>query len=278
MIVPALLILSVIPFGENLFLIDINVGLLFLLAVTSITSLGIFMAGWSSGNRYAMLGSMRGVAQLISYEVPMVLSVVGVLLLAGSMSLADIVEAQRIPFLALQPLGFLIFISAASAELNRSPFDTIEAESEIIAGYHIEYSGMKFGIMQLAEFAGVVILAATLSTLFLSGWQGPFLPSPIWFLVKVFFFLFLMIWIRATLPRLRIDQIMGFAWKVLFPLSILNIFVTAIEVLLWKNPTLTQLWAMAAVNWAIAIVAVLLLSWLMGKKLQKPARTVIYET
>ena len=193
----------------------------------------MFMAGLASGNRYAMFGGMRAVAQLISYEIPVVLSVVGIILMAGTMSLVGIVEAQKVPFLIVQPLAFFIFLAGTSAEMNRSPFDQVEAEGEIIAGYHTEYSGMKFGMFQAAEFGAVLITSALLATLFLKGWDGPLLPSHLWFLLKVFLFAFIFVWFRATLPRLRVDQIMAFAWKFLLPLSLLNIFVVAVEVLIF---------------------------------------------
>ena len=186
MVVPVLLVLAVLPFGANSFIANINVGILFVVAVTSINTFAIFMAGWASGNRYAMFGGMRAVAQLISYEVPVVLSIVGILLFVGSFSMVDIVEEQRVPFILIQPLAFFIFIAGSSAELNRSPFDQVEAESEIIAGYHIEYSGMKFGLFQLAEFAAILTTSGVMATLFLKGWEGPILPSHVWFLLKVF--------------------------------------------------------------------------------------------
>ena len=263
MLAPVLLILAVIPFGQNSFLADLNVGILYVLALGGITTIAIFMAGWASANKYALFGSMRAVAQLISYEIPVVLSIVGVLLLAGSLSLVTIVEAQRIPFMLMQPLGLFIFLVGTSAELNRTPFDLVEAESEIIAGYHIEYSGMKFGLLQLAEFASVLVAGGVISVLFLKGWEGPWLPSHLWFMIKVFFIVFLFIWIRATLPRLRVDQIMGFAWKFLFPLSLINIFVTAAEVLAWPEPTTGQLWAMVGINFGVAIVAIIAFSRLI---------------
>ena len=271
MLVPVLLVLAVLPFGKNSFLADLNIGILFVVAVTSVTTLAVFMAGWASGNRYAMFGGMRAVAQLISYEIPVVLSIVGILLIVGSLSMVDIVEAQRIPFILLQPLAFFIFIAGSSAELSRSPFDLAEAESEIIAGYHIEYSGMKFGLFQLAEFAAVLVTSGVMATLFLKGWEGPVLPSHLWFLIKVFFFAFIMIWLRATLPRLRVDQVMAFAWKFLFPLSLINIFVTAVEVLVWEEPTTAQLWAMAGINFLVMVVGIILFSHIIRLRQPGPA-------
>ena len=271
MLVPVLLVLAVLPFGKNSFLADINIGILFVVAVTSVTTLAIFMAGWASGNRFAMFGGMRAVAQLISYEIPVVFSIVGIVLIVGSLSMVDIVEAQRVPFILVQPLAFFIFIAGSSAELSRSPFDLVEADSELIAGYHIEYSGMKFGLFQLAEFAAVLVTSGVMATLFLKGWEGPVLPSHLWFLLKVFFFAFIMIWLRATLPRLRVDQVMAFAWKFLFPLSIINIFVTAVEVLLLGDEvvvngvtrqvlTTGDLWIMAGINFGVMLVGIVLFS------------------
>ena len=259
-IVPTILVFAVIPIGENTYIANLNIGLLFIVAVTTVGTLGMFMGGWASGNRFSLFGAMRAVASLISYEVPMVLSIVGVVLLSGSLSMVEVVEAQTIPFIFLQPLGFFIFFAAASAEMNRSPFDVVEAESEIIAGYHTEYSGMKWGTFQLAEFIAPFGVSAILVTMFLKGWEGPVLPSHLWFFLKVCFFWFIMLWIRPTLPRLRIDQIMAFAWKILFPLSVLNLFVTALELLIWKDPTVSELWMMAGINWTIAIVCLVVIS------------------
>jgi NADH-quinone oxidoreductase subunit H len=277
MIVPLLMVLAVLPFGKDSFLANINVGILFIFAVTSINTLAMFMAGWASGNRYAMFGGMRAVAQLISYEVPLILSVVGILLMVGSMSLIDIVEKQQVPFLLIQPLAFFIFVTASSAEMNRSPFDLVEADSEIIAGYHTEYSGMKFGMFQLAEFGAVLVTSGIIATLFLKGWEGPLLPSHIWFLLKVFLLAFMFIWVRGTIPRLRIDQVMAFAWKFLIPLSIVNIFVIAFEVLLLgtvvnvdgvihREFTAKSLWIMGGINWGVMVLGIVTFSQIVSKR------------
>ncbi|MBI4298210.1 MAG: NADH-quinone oxidoreductase subunit NuoH [Chloroflexi bacterium] len=266
MFVPMLLIFAVIPFGKSSYIANLNIGILFIISVTTVSALAIFMAGWASANKYAMFGAVRGVAQLVSYEVPMVLSIVGVILLSGSLSTISIVESQRLPFLLLQPLGFLIFLLAASAEMNRTPFDLIEADSEIVAGYHIEYSGMKWGVLQAAEFAAPLATGAIMATLFLQGWRGTFLPSHLWFLLKVFSIVFLLLWIRATLPRFRVDQIMGFAWKGLFPLALINLFVTAIEVLIWPLPNTGQLWLMVGINWIVAVVSIVAFANILGQR------------
>lgn len=282
MVVPALAMMAVIPYGKNTFVTDLNVGILFAIAITSVSSLGIFMAGWGSANRFATLGAMRGVAMLVSYEVPMLLSLVGVLLLGGTLSLVGVVDAQRIPFILLQPLGFLVFLIAATAEMNRAPFDIVEADSEIVAGYHTEYSGVKWGVFQLAEYGAMIVSAAVLVTVFLSGWQNPFvpqgwpqvLPSQLWFLLKVGLVLFLLIWVRATIPRLRIDQIMGFAWKILFPLALLNLVVTAVEVQLVPNPNTWQLWVLVAINLAVAVGAVVGFGAAFGRRRTNPTASV----
>ena len=275
MFVPVLLVVAVLPVGKNFFLANLNIGLLYILAVTSLTTLAIFMAGWASNNRYAMFGAMRAVAQLISYEIPVVISLGSVMLLSGSLSLVQVVEGQSVPYLLVLPLTFLIFMIGSSAELNRSPFDTMEAESEIVAGYHTEYSGMKFGLFQLAEFAAVLVTSAVATTLFLQGWRWPFLPSVVWFLLKVFGLSFLFIWIRATLPRLRIDQIMEYAWKFLLPLSLLTLVVTALEVYWLRDPvtgalSTSDLWTMVPINWGITIVALVAMSNLLGQRRYSP--------
>ncbi len=266
-IVAPLLVFAVIPFGRNTYVANLNIGILFIIAVTTVPTIAMFMAGWGSGNRYSLFGAMRGVAQLVSYEVPMVLSIVGVLLLAGSLSMVDIVEAQEIPFILIQPLGFFIFLLAISAEMNRSPFDIVEADSELVAGFHTEYSGMKWGTFQLAEFIAPFGAAAIITTLFLKGWDGPVLPSHLWFFLKVCLVWFVLLWVRATLPRLRVDQIMALAWKVLFPMGLINLFVTAAEVLVWEDPTAAQLWTMVGINWVVAIVCLVVSSHLMSDKL-----------
>ena len=272
--------LAVVPIARNTFLADLNIGVLYLVAITGLSTLGIFMAGWSSGNRYAMFGAMRGVAMLISYEIPTVLSLVGIVLLAGSMSLVDVVNAQQVPFIVVQPLGILVFMLGISAELNRTPFDIVEAESELVAGYHTEYSGIKFALVQMAEFGGVVAASAVASTLFMGGWSGPFLSGQLgalWFLIKLGFFVFLFIWIRATFPRLRIDQIMAFAWKFLFPMSLINIVATTLQVYWLRDETGAlsrgDLGLMTAINIPLAIVTVAAFGTLVRDKVRPPSST-----
>ena len=270
MLAPSLLALAVIPFGRGSYVADLNIAVLYVVAMGGIASLAVLMAGYSSGNKLALLGSMRAVAMLLSYEIPLVMALLGITLLAGSMSMVDIIEAQHVPFLLVSPLGALIFLIAMSAELNRPPFDVTEAESELVGGYLTEYSGMKFGVFYLAEFCNVVLAGALFAILFLDGWEWAILPSHLWFLIKVFGFLFVASWVRATLPRMRIDQILTFAWKYLFPLSLVNVLALAIESITWPDPSLGQLWIMVAVNWAIAAVAIPLLSLVVD--LKTPAR------
>lgn len=228
-VAPSLLVFAVIPFGRNMTAMDLNVGVLYFLALSSTTTIAIFMASWGSRSKYPILGGMRSVAQMVSYEVPMVLTIVPVLLITGTLSTASIVEAQEARWFIFTPWGFvagIVFFLCGVAEVNRSPFDLPEAESEIVAGFHTEYSGMKFALFYMAEFMNTFTTCALTVTLFLGGWQGPFLPSWIWFFIKTLALIFIMVWFRGTLPRLRIDQLMGLAWKFLLPLTIVNIAVT----------------------------------------------------
>ncbi len=266
MLAPAVMALGVIPFGPGSFIADLNIGLLYVAAMSGVASLAVLMAGYASANKLAMFGSMRAVALLVSYEIPLIMALLAVTLLAGSMSLVDVVDAQAAPFILVMPLGVFVFLAAIAAELNRPPFDVTEAESELVAGYLTEYSGMKFGVFYLAEFANVVLAGALFAVLFLDGWNGPVLPPHLWFLIKIFGFLFVASWVRATIPRLRLDQILGFAWKILFPLSLINVIVLAVEVIAFSDPsvgdalTQSEMLIMAAVNWAVALVAVAVLS------------------
>jgi NADH-quinone oxidoreductase subunit H len=253
---PILMIFAVIPFQDGAMLTDLNIGIFYVLVVSSISVIGIFMAGWASNNKYSMLSAMRSVAAIVSYEIPVVLSVAGVIIITGSLSMNQIVLAQNIPFILLQPLGFLLFFIAGCAEISRSPFDLLEADQEIVAGHHTDYSGMKFAMFYLVEFAEAVTLSAIITTVFLGGWKGPLLPPWFWFLVKTIFVYFLMIWTRATLPRVRIDQLMALAWKFLLPLSIINLIITGIEVLIWP---VAFPWLIIPAN--IIIMVALILIW-----------------
>ena len=254
---PILMIFAVIPFHKGAIFTDLNIGIVYVVAISSISAVGIYMAGWAGNNKYALISALRTVAQMVSYELPIILSILGVVMMVGSLSMNQIVESQNIPFFLLQPLGFLIFFLGTLAEMNRCPFDTLEAESEIIAGYHIEYSGMKFALFYLGEYGHAVAYSAIIATLFLGGWQGPLLPPIIWFLIKFMLVFALIVWIRSTLPRLRIDQLMGFAWKTLLPMAVLNLFVIAAEVL-WLPESMP--WIMIIINFAFAGILILLWS------------------
>ncbi|MDP2729391.1 MAG: NADH-quinone oxidoreductase subunit NuoH [Dehalococcoidales bacterium] len=256
--VPALMIFAVVPFGDGWSLVgDLDIGILYVVAISSVSTVGVFMAGWGSRNKYSLIGAMRMVAAVVSYEIPLVLAIAGVVVIAGSLSLHQIVQAQDIPFILLQPLGFLLFFIAGSAEINRSPFDLMEADSEIVAGFHTEYSGMKFAMFYLVEYAEAVAISSLVTTLFLGGWRGPLLPGWLWFVIKVIAVFFVMVWIRTTLPRIRIDQLMALAWKFLLPLALLNLLITAIQRL---TLPVNALWIMVPINFAVAAGLVLLWS------------------
>ncbi len=269
--IPVLLVFAVIPFGENSFLGRLNVGVLFIVGVTGVNTFGVFMGGYASRNKYALFGAMRGVAMLISYEVPMALALTGVALAAGSLALTDIVESQSLFFVVTQPLGFLVFMTAASAEMSRAPFDMIEAESELGAGYHTEYSGIKFAVFQLAEFLAPIATAVVATALFLGGTKGfdP-IPGQVWFIAKTIVVVFFLVWFRATWPRLRVDQIMAFAWKGLFPMALLNMFLIAVEMQIFQDDSGVipdnSLILMAAFNWAAAAATIVLFAHLLGQR------------
>jgi NADH-quinone oxidoreductase subunit H len=232
---------SVIPFGSGCevwgyeiagVVADVPISLILIFALGSVGIYGFIVGGWASESKYSLLGSMRTCAQLVSYEVSLALSVLGVVLMAESLSLTEIVARQNgeLWYVVPQFVGFLCFLIAGIAETNRPPFDLPEAETELVAGYHTEYSGMRFGLFSMAEYVNMITLSALAVTLFFGGWSGPFLPSPIWFVLKLAVFLFVFIWLRATLPRLRYDQLMRFGWKVLLPVATLNAVVTALLV------------------------------------------------
>ena len=231
----ALLSFAVLPVAPGIIISDLNIGLLFVLALSSLGVYSVVLAGWSSNNKYALLGGMRAAAQMISYEVFMGLSLMGVVLLAGSFSLSAIVEAQReLWFVIPQFLGFVLFLIAGLAETRRTTFDLPEAESELVAGYHSEYSGMKFGMFFVGEYLGVTLISAMITVLFFGGWLGPILPPIVWFLLKTLFFISFFILLRASLPRPRFDQLMSWGWKVMLPLALANLVVTGALVLAWR--------------------------------------------
>lgn len=265
MVLPVILILSVIPFGAGTFVLDLNIGILFIISITSMSGLAVVLASWASGNRISIFSGMRSVAMLISYEIPMALSILGVLMIVGSLSMGRIVDAQDVPFIIVQPLGFFVFLIAAQAETSRTPFDLIEAESELAAGYLNDYSSMKFGLFFLAEFLASIVAAMIIVTLFLGGWRGwdP-IPSHIWFFGKTVIVLAAIVWIRFSWPRLRIDQILALAWKGLFELTLINIIATGIMIAIWPQPSYTQLWIMGAINWVIFFISLWAISKLLG--------------
>ncbi|WP_083248363.1 NADH-quinone oxidoreductase subunit NuoH [Desulfuribacillus stibiiarsenatis] len=235
---PSFMILATIPWSENIYGADLNIGVLYIIGISSITTIGMLMGGWSSNNKYSLLGAMRSVAQMISYEIPLVMSIIGVVILAGSMNLRDIVYAQQnmgLWFVIPQFLGFIVYMIAATAEVARSPFDLPEAESELVSGYHVEYSGFRMAYFFLAEYVYAIAIAALATILFFGGWLGPaFLPGIVWFFLKWSVFMFIWFWLRATMPRTRIDQLMTFGWKVLIPLALVNIVITAV-VRIWMG-------------------------------------------
>jgi NADH-quinone oxidoreductase subunit H len=229
-----------IPFTDkhvNLFLTDLNVGLLMILAFGSIGVYGIILGGYASGNRYSLIGGLRSAAQVISYELVLGLALVGAILFTQSLSLLDIVDWQRshVWLIVVQPVGFILYLISAIAETNRAPFDLPEAENELVAGFHTEYSGFRFSMFFLGEYINMLVVSAIAATVFLGGWDGPLLPGPIWLFIKMLLFMFVYIWLRATLPRFRYDQLMGVAWKVLFPLTLANILVTATVKMIVNN-------------------------------------------
>jgi NADH-quinone oxidoreductase subunit H len=225
--IPVIVAFVVIPFDSYLQVKDINVGILVILAFSSFTVLAILMGGWGSNNKYALIGAIRSVAQNVAYEIPLLLALLAVVMMANSLSLKDIVEAQKgLWFVVLQPVAFIIYFIASIAETNRTPFDLPEAESELVAGYHTEYSGMMFALFFLAEYTNMFIVSSIAVTFFLGGYNGPFLPGVIWFLIKVYFLVFVIMWFRWTYPRVRFDQLLNISWKALIPLALLNLLLT----------------------------------------------------
>lgn len=240
----ALFVFCLIPFGDTiqlwgrevtLWIANVNVGVVFLLALSSLAVYGVVLAGWSSNNRYSLLGGLRGTAQMISYEIPMGIALLSVVLSAGTLSLPEIVEAQRNHwFVWTNPIAFIIYVITSFAETNRAPFDLPEAEHELTGGYHTEYGGMKFAMFFLAEYINILAVSSIAVTLFLGGWLGPGDIPILWFVVKVFIFVFFFMWVRATLPRFRYDQLMSFGWKILIPIATINLIVTAYFALVVK--------------------------------------------
>lgn len=224
---PSLLMFVVIPFSEKLQVRDLNIGLLYFFSVSCISTIGIFMAGWASNNKYSLMGAVRSIAQSIAYEIPIILSILSVVLITQSLKLSEVVNFQSKVWLVLiQPIAFVVYIISAIAELNRTPFDIPEAESELVAGFHTEYSGMRFAVFFMAEYTNMFLVSAMAVTLFLGGWRGPILPPLVWFFIKTYAIVFFIIWVRWAFPRLRPDQLMNFCWKFLIPLALINLLIT----------------------------------------------------
>lgn len=258
-IVPAVLVYAVLPFGEGMWGTDLNIGILYVVAIASLGTIAILMAGWSSNNKYSLLGAFRVVAQLISYEIPMVLSIVAVVLLTGSMSMVEIVRQQPVPHLITMPLVFFVYLLAAFAELYRAPFDMIEADSELVAGYFTEYSGMKFVMFFMAEYINLFAMSAVITTLFLGGWRGPILPGYVWFFAKCGAVIFFFWWVRSMMPRIRIDHLLNLAWKFLVPLALVNLMVVGLVDKLIADGIVQNIVLLAA-NIVVAIVVIGLLA------------------
>lgn len=237
--VPPFLIYAVLPFGENMAAIDMNIGVFYFAAVASLGSIILWSGGWASNNKYSLVGGMRVVAQMVSYELPLFLALLGVIMITGTLNMSEIVLAQQnIWFIFTQPLAFLLYFVAGLAETNRTPFCLVEGESEIIAGPYTEYSGMGFAMFFLSEYASVMLISAMCTVMFLGGWLAPFgltfIPSWLWFFLKMYVMIFIFMWVRWTYPRLRVDQLMGFGWKVLVPLSLANIFITGVGMYIFR--------------------------------------------
>jgi NADH-quinone oxidoreductase subunit H len=267
---PMLASFVVLPFGPDFVGANLNVGLLYLTTLGSMTVLGIVIAGWASNNKYSLMGGLRSAGQLISYEVPQILGLVTVVLYVGSLSLVDITNSQPglLVNVLILPMAFVTYLIAALAETNRNPFDLPEAESELVAGFLTEYSGMRWGIFFLAEYGEVTVVSAIMATLWFGGWHGPGVDALpilgiIWFTLKTYVFVLLFMWIRATLPRLRIDQLMGFCWKVLIPLALLNILASAVIILAFTDPRLP----LAIVNWLLVAALILGLPFTQRRRL-----------
>jgi NADH-quinone oxidoreductase subunit H len=282
--VAAVLVYAVLPLGPNpggmcagvpcgpMAGADMSIGLFYVLAVGAVSLIAVLMAGWSSNNKYALLGSFRAVAELLSYEVPQVLSIVAIVMIAGTMNMTRLVEVQTVPFIFPLFLTALIFFISGVAESGRSPFDLVEAESEIVAGYHIEYSGMKFSLFFLGEFVHAFAVCAVITTVFLQGWAGPILPPWVWFFIKSFAVYFVMMWIKFTMPRFRIDQLMAFNWKFLVPVALVNLLVLAVLDMVLRSMGLgreANPWVWGLVLFAANLVVLFIALWALGRAARK---------
>jgi len=228
-VVPAFVGFVPIPFSPMMQIREVNVGILLIFAFSSISVISILMAGWASNNKYSLIGAIRSVAQNVAYEIPLLLATMSVIIMTNTFKMGEIVQAQSpVWFIFYQPIAAIIFFIATTAETNRAPFDLVEAESELVSGFHTEYTGMRFSLFFLAEYTNMVIAAAMFTVLFLGGWHGPVFPGMIWFLIKTYFLIFVVMWARWTYPRIRFDQLMNFSWKVLIPIALVNLLITAI--------------------------------------------------
>ncbi|MBC7075313.1 MAG: NADH-quinone oxidoreductase subunit NuoH [Syntrophomonadaceae bacterium] len=226
-IIVAVMLYAVIPMGDGMQVVDLNVGLFYFISIGSLSTICLFMAGWGSNNKWSLMGALRAVAQMITYEIPLAFSLLGIVMITGSLRLSEIVEAQSgVWFIILQPVAFLVYFIAATAELNRGPFDMPEAEQELTGGAYTEYTGMRWALFFLAEYTNLVAVSALMSTVFLGGWQGPWLPSWIWIIIKTYLVMMVFFWVKWTFPRIRMDQLMSFSWKFLIPVSLGNILFT----------------------------------------------------
>ncbi len=255
--VPAFLVWAAMPWAESFFGLDLDVGVFYVFAVAALFPIGLLVAGWASNNKYSLLGGFRAAAQQVSYEVPMLLSVMGVVMLAGSLGLTSIVDAQsQTWFVFLQPLAFVLYLICILAELNRVPFDMPEAESELVAGFSVEYSGMRFAMFFLAEYANVFTMSVLGALLFLGGWSGPFLPGLAWLLLKAYLIVTFIVMVRGTLPRIRVDQLMAFGWKMLLPMALANVLITGVGIVVgWWALVVLELLALGLLFWLISAVA-----------------------
>ena len=277
--VPGIAIMAVLPWGRNMTLASLDVGLLYILGMSSLAALAVFMAGYSSNNKYSLFGAMRAIAMLVSYEIPIVVALLGIVLFAGSMNLQEIVlfqEQHWVLMILLQPLAFLVYFFSVSAELNRTPADISEAESEIVGGYHTEYSGMKFGLFYAAELINAVAVSAIISTLFLGGWWlykiDEIVPGWMIYIGKIYTVYFLFVWTRGTLPRFRVDQLLAFAWKWLTPMALSNVMLVAAEVLIWEQSGWSAgilIPAYIVINNVIAVAVVVGFVRLLSPKFQR---------
>jgi NADH-quinone oxidoreductase subunit H len=265
--VPVMMILAVIPFSKGFQLVDLNVGIIYIAAVSSISSVGVFLCGYACNNKYGLIGGMRGLAQFISYEIPMLLVLISLVISSGTMSVNGIVAAQSLPNIIFMPLAFVCYFISSLAEINRTPFDVMECDSEIVAGFNIEYSGMKFAMLYLVEYGEAVVMSTLVATLFLGGYKGIFIDGPIPLLIKMVIVFLFILWIRATLPRLTVEKSMSLCWKFLLPLALFNLLFTAVRITFF--PDLAQ-WIVVLVSIVMTVLIIYLWSGLYkpGRELQ----------